>query len=126
MQYFTWLYAHADAAGPFAERWHEEVVMRQSPEVPGTAGTFRGLDGIREAMSELGESYADIAWDPVEVRELGDDRYAIRINVSGKGHGSGIELASELGHLVELRDGKVFRLDVYMDWESALKAAGIS
>ena len=125
MQYFKWLYADASVAGPLEERWHEGVILRQSPDLPGTAGTFEGHEGLRDSLRELGESYADIVWDPVEVRDLGEGRYAVRIAVSAKGHGSGIGLEDELGHLVELRDGKVFRLDVFMSFDDALEAAGV-
>ena len=125
LQYFRWVYADVSEAGPLEERWHEDVVLRQSPEMPGTAGTFTGVEGVRDTLRELGEGWTDLGWDPLEVREVGGDRYVLRVDVRGKGRGSGIELGDELGHLIELRDGKVFRLDVYMNWESALRAARV-
>ena len=82
------------------ERWHEELVLRQSPDVPGTVGTFEGHEGLRAVQQELRESYDGIVWDPIEVRDLGEGRYAVRVRVSGVGRGSGIALADELGHLV--------------------------
>ncbi len=126
VEHFRWLYAASSVAGPVEERWHEELVLRQSPDVPGTVGTFEGHEGLRAVQQELRESYDGIVWDPIEVRDLGEGRYAVRVRVSGVGRGSGIALADELGHLVELRDGKVYRLDVFMDFDDALKAAGVS
>ena len=112
LQYFRWVYADVSEAGPLEERWHEDVVLRQSPEMPGTAGTFTG------------DCTADVSVRTL-TRPNSGSRYVLRVDVRGKGRGSGIELGDELGHLIELRDGKVFRLDVYMDWESGRRAAGV-
>lgn len=122
VEHFRWLYASVDDAGPLEERWHEDLVVRQSPDLPGTAGVFEGYEGLRAVQRELRESYDDIVWDPQEVRSLGGGRYAVRVRVSATGHGSGIPLADELGHRVELRDGRIVALDVYMSWESLLEA----
>ena len=127
LDYFRWFYAgRFDQAGEMEERWHEDLVLHQSPDIPGTAGAFHGYEGLNAVMGELGESYRNIRWDPVRVEDLGDDRYLVLISVTGKGIGSGIELKGELAHIVTLRDGRATRLDTYLSMDAAREATGLS
>lgn len=127
LEYFRWFYSgRFDRQGEMEERWHEDLVLHQSADIPDTAGTFHGYEGLNAVMAELGESYRNIRWDPVRVEDLGDDRYLVLISVTGKGIGSGIELKGELAHIVTLRDGRATRLDTYLSMDAAREATGPS
>jgi hypothetical protein len=109
------------------ERWHPDLVLIQSPEMPGTAGEFHGYEGLAAVNRELLESWEMIKWQPREVHDLGYGRYLVLIEASGRGRGSGILLeGGEIGHIVTLRDGRAERLDTYLGWDSAREAAGLS
>jgi hypothetical protein len=109
------------------ERWHPDLVLIQSPEMPGTAGEFHGYEGLAAVSRELYESWETIDWRPREVHELGHDRYLVLIEASGRARRSRVELeGGEIGHLVTLRDGKAARLDVNLGWDAARDAAGLS
>ena len=126
LEWFQWFYAgRINRPGEVEERWHEDLVINQSPDFPDTAGTFTGYEGLSAMNRELQESLEYITWEPVAVESLGTDRYLVTVKTGGKGRGSGIELQGDIGHIVTLRDGKVERLDAFMRLEDARSAAGL-
>lgn len=65
LEHFRWLYG----GNPFdpdavRERIDGELVLIQDPDVPGTAGTYRGHDGFVAVSTEIAESYDDLVYDP--------------------------------------------------------------
>jgi SnoaL-like protein len=126
LEYFRWFYAgRLDRPGEMEERWHEDLVIQQSPEFLDTEGTFEGYGGLEAMNRELLESWQGMVWEPQQVEPLGGDRYLVRVKVSGRGRGSGIEMERELGHIVTLRDGRAARLDTHLSMNAAREAAGI-
>ena len=105
---------------------HDDVEVHQSPEMPGTRGVFRGKRGAVQAQEEIEESFGDIDWSPKRIYDLGDGRFLSLVKPKTRGRGSGVEVESEVGHVVQMRDGKIARLDVYLGWEKALEAVGLS
>jgi ketosteroid isomerase-like protein len=104
---------------------HDDVEVHQSTDVLGTHGTFRGKQGAVQAMEEIGESFSEIDWNPQRLYDLGDERYLMLVKPRLRGAGSGVEVETDVGHMVQLRDGKIVRLDVYLGWDTALEAAGL-
>jgi SnoaL-like domain len=135
LEFWEWFYAPANEGASWSaeerrraieERWHPDLVILQSPEMPGTQGEFHGYEGLAENFRELLESWETIDWRPREVLVLGEGRYLVLIEASGRGRGSGIVLeGGEVGHLVTLRDGKAERLETYLGWDNARRAAGL-
>jgi ketosteroid isomerase-like protein len=126
LEFWQWFYESPDDTGaPIEERWHPDLVVHQSPDIPDTAGTFHGYEGLREANRELTESWADIRWRPQEAHDLGGGRWLILHRPLARGRASGIELQGEIGHIVTLRDGRATQLDTYLSWTAAREAAGL-
>jgi hypothetical protein len=72
LEFWEWFYEPVNRGGEMSaeerrraveERWHPDLVLIQSPEMPGTAGEFHGYDGLAENTRELLES-----WDVVRFR----------------------------------------------------------
>jgi ketosteroid isomerase-like protein len=105
---------------------HDDVEVHQSSDILGTRGTFRGKQGALQAMAEIAESFSEIDWNPQRLYDLGEARYLMLAKPKMRGAGSGIEVGTEVGHLAQLRDGKIARLDVYLGWDTALQAVGLS
>jgi ketosteroid isomerase-like protein len=134
LEFWEWFYAAANEGPSMSpeerlraveERWHPDLVLIQSPEMPGTAGEFHGYEGLAAVNRELYESWETIDWRPREVHELGEGRYLVLLETSGRARLSGLELeGGEIAHLVTLRDGKAERL-AYLGWEAARGAAGL-
>ena len=137
LEFWEWFYEPASEGAAMStaarrraveERWQPDLVLIQSAEMPGTAGEFHGYEGLAAANRELLESWERIEWRPVNVHELGDDRYLVLLATSGRSR-SGVELegkGGEIGHIVTLREGKAARLDTYLGWDTARAAAGLS
>jgi ketosteroid isomerase-like protein len=127
LDFWEWFYEPAvDQSVPIEERWHEDLVVNQSPDMLDTEGTFHGYEGLRTVNRELQESWENIRWRPHEVHRLDGDRYLVLLMVSTQGRGSGIELESQVGHIVTFRGEKAARLDTHIGWDEARRAAGLS
>jgi hypothetical protein len=136
LEFWHWFYEPANEGATWSaeerrrgigERWHPDLVLMQSPEMVGTAREFHGYEGLAALMRELLESWDTIEWRPEQVHDLGEDRYLVLIEASGRGRGSGVRLGGDrIGHLITLRDGRAERLEVYRGWDTAREAAGLA
>ena len=129
MAFFRWLYA---ATGPedAESRFHPDVVLVQTQEMIGTAGEFHGYEGLAELTAELEEAFAELEWNPTEATELEDGRFLVLLEprvVSNQGVDLSVEIAGGwLGHLITMHeDGRVLRLETYLDEAKARRAAGL-
>jgi ketosteroid isomerase-like protein len=82
----------------------------------------------RGAITQLYESEAD-AWDRqrIEPERLIDagDRVIVFQREYQRGRSSGLELVVETASVIDVRDGRVVRIQGYMDRDAALRAAGL-
>jgi len=99
-------------------------------ELHGTVGGVeegRVRRGVVEIRRDF-ESNEEI-WDEhrVEIDELIDagDRVVLFQREYQRGRSSGVELVLEAAVLIDLRDGRIVRLQGYMDRGAALEAAGL-
>jgi ketosteroid isomerase-like protein len=97
-------------------------------------GTVGGLEegNFARGLSEIRELYAadEEAWDEyrIEPEQLIDvaDKVVVFQREYQRGKTSRMELVTETAAIVDLRDGRVVRMQGYMDRDEALKAAGLS
>ena len=97
-----------------------EIEFGTSAAAPG--GTYRGHPGIRRYMKEVEGAFGD-RWDAEieRVAEAGENRVVLVARVFGRGR-AGEPLELHVGHVWELRDGRLLRGTVYLDPEAALAA----
>jgi ketosteroid isomerase-like protein len=97
-------------------------------------GTVGGLEeGTvahgRSGITQLYEREAD-AWDQqrIEAERLIDagDQVVVFQREYQRGRSSGVELVVDTAAVLDLRDGRVVRIQGYMDRATALRAAGLS
>ncbi|MGA8803916.1 MAG: nuclear transport factor 2 family protein [Solirubrobacterales bacterium] len=91
----------------------------------GDTAVYRGRHGVREFLQDLDETWAELPIELTEIRDLGERIVAIG-HLRGRGKQSGAELESSIGYVVEFKNGKVIRMDDYLDHQEALEAAGLS
>jgi ketosteroid isomerase-like protein len=94
--------------------------------VDGGSQTYRGPQGWADYFERLHE-----AWDSWRVEnpryfDAGDDRLATLVRLVGTGKTSGVEVEREIGIAYTLREGKVWRMRVYLDPAEALEAVGLT
>ena len=104
---------------------HEECIVHTVIEGRAEPQPFRGHDGIRAWIENENEVWESVKIDELDLREVGKDRVFTYGTAVLRGKGSGVELSLPVWSLVELRNGKVFRLRSYPNRAEALEAAGL-
>jgi ketosteroid isomerase-like protein len=116
--YDEWTALIGQLAHPELE-WYP--VIAQLVEGPETV--YRGLDGMGQFWSDWHEIF-DFQFEDAEIRDLGDTLVVLS-QVSVKGRGSGVGLETPLAMVVRFEEGRLRRLDSYLDPAEALRAAGV-
>jgi ketosteroid isomerase-like protein len=113
-------------------RWEESTrQLGPDTELHGTVGgltegsVWRGPEQIRKVF----EHEDSEAWDErrLEAEEFIDasDRVVVLVHEFCRGKGSGVEMETDTAVVYEVRDGRVVRIQGYMDRAKALEAAGL-
>jgi ketosteroid isomerase-like protein len=87
-------------------------------------GTRQGYDGFAAAVESVHHIYPAICYYPLEFRDAGD-RVAVRVRVVARGAGSDVELDTERGYVLDVRNGRIIRYAWFNDPREALKALGL-
>jgi ketosteroid isomerase-like protein len=87
---------------------------------------YRGVSGLMQYRRDVGATLDDFHTE--EDRFLGGDggRVVHLYRVVARGMGSGVPVSQEMGAVHQLRDGKILRVDTFLDQRDALEAAGLS
>jgi ketosteroid isomerase-like protein len=93
-------------------------------EFPGTQ-TARGPEGFRNVVAELEEAFGDISYEPQEFADNGD-LLLVTVRTVGHARHTGLVVDLLIYWLYTFRDGKIVRMEVYLDHGEALEAAGLS
>ncbi len=84
---------------------------------------------MAQAWRDVMRAWEDLHAVPAEYRELDAERVFVLLHAVGRGKTSGVELSHihhEQGVLFQIRDGRVTRLVLYPDVESALAELGLA
>ena len=121
----------------FTEAWEgrdsEAMVELVDPNVE-QHGTVGGLEEGRvlRGISEIARDYERVEemWDEhrIEIERVIDagDQVVVLQREYQRGRSSGVELVIDAAVIFTLRDGRIIRLQGYMDRAAALEAAGLS
>jgi uncharacterized protein len=113
-------------------RW-EESARQLGPDAEwhGTVGgltegsVWRGPEQIRKIFEqEDAEAWQERRLEAEEFIDAGD-RVVVLLHEFRRGKGSGVEMETDTAVVYELRDGRVVRIQGYMDRAKALEAAGL-
>lgn len=106
------------------EMYAEDTVFDVSAVFTDVA-PMRGKDNIRRYWHELRETWDGLRLDPVEVLDVGDERYVVGLRLWGKGKRSGAEVEQRLAFLYTVRpeDWKVIRARLLPDIAAAISVA---
>jgi ketosteroid isomerase-like protein len=83
--------------------------------------SYHGHDGVREWDRGRDDTW-DLDFIPGEFEDLGD-RVLVHGEVRTRGKGSGLELDTAVSWLFEFREGKIARLEAFLDRAEARAAA---
>jgi ketosteroid isomerase-like protein len=96
-----------------------EIVSRLATE------PYRGRDGMQQWFLEIDQQFDRWSLVAEEWRDVGD-RVVVLGRVSMRGRGSGVELDQSIGWLIEVSEGRLKRLEMFVPPEGALEAAGLT
>ena len=93
-------------------------------EAPG-ARSYRGPEGVQAALDSWFETWE---WMRVEIEDLREagDRVFFSLHQRAKGKGSGVEVEIRSWNVYTFRNGKLTRIQLFLDAEQALEAAGLT
>ena len=114
-----------DDMGPFLELIAEDAEWVPPPYAP-ERGPHVGREAIGRGLASYREGFE--RFRPVPERIIAGGRpglYLVLVSTETRGRGSGIETTIHVGHVIEVRDGKLARLEVHPDLEDAYRAAGL-
>jgi ketosteroid isomerase-like protein len=90
-----------------------------------SSDSCQGPGAIKRFWQGLDETFEELRLLPQEFIDAGD-RVATRLRHYGRGRRSGIVIDEELYHQVAtFRDGRMVRIEYFVDWSEALEAAGL-
>jgi ketosteroid isomerase-like protein len=105
--------------------WSEEGEFH-STFAASEGRAFRGPQGIRDYFDTLGDVFDDMRIEIEEITDVGEDRLVVELRVSARGKGSGVNVEQRNGQVWTIVDGKVARIDSYMNANDAFEAVGLS
>jgi ketosteroid isomerase-like protein len=85
-------------------------------------GSVRGRDEVRAFFENLNEIWETFHVEPGEFREVGDQVLMLG-RVTAKGRGSGLELDQPMFSVIWFSDGKIARMQSFLDEGAALATA---
>jgi uncharacterized protein len=100
-----------------------DVEVHEPTDLPD-AQVFHGHAGLLATVEKAQAMFEDIRIEAEEFTDAGD-RVVIWYRVVGRGKGSGVEVEMHQGSVWTFREGKIVRVEGYMDRDKALEAAGL-
>jgi ketosteroid isomerase-like protein len=113
--------AWAEAIAP---SYHADCEVR-FPTLPGNAGTYVGLDGLRAVWLDWTAPWTTYRAEVVEAIDCGD-RVLLVAPTFGRLPGSTHEVKIDGANVWTVRDDKIARVEFYLTRAEALKAVGLS
>jgi ketosteroid isomerase-like protein len=101
----------------------ESIVIEIPPELSAEPDTYRGHDGVRRYFAGFEGMIEDVRYEALELTAVGEDVVLAHIRLSGRGLSSGLDVDMEAFVVHELAGGRITRIRVYADLESARRAA---
>jgi ketosteroid isomerase-like protein len=104
--------------------FHPEIEIREDPRFP-EAGVFRGQNAVRSYFAQFTEQFDEFRFDFEDVLDAGGDRMVLLFHLHGRGKDSGAVFEERPAWVQTIRDGRVVRIEAYLDRADALEAAGL-
>ena len=90
---------------------------------PTEQGATEGIEALVETMTAWESTWDKYTVTPEGFVDMGDRIVAI-LDFHGRGHGSGVEAEARFYEVYTVRDGKLVRMDEFLDRSEAIEAVG--
>jgi ketosteroid isomerase-like protein len=89
--------------------------------------TYHGHEGMRQWIDDVKRDWVAFEPRPEQFRDLGDDRVLVLGAWRAQGRGGDVLLdIPQAAWLIQIRNGKVVRLQTFTEQKKALEAVGLS
>ena len=105
----------------FCDREIEFLLPRNLLE----GGSYKGHEGVSQAMADGYESWRSFDGEVKSVREVGD-RIVLQLRSIQLARHGGPRVEYDLSYVCEMRNGLILRARPFLNHEEALEAAGLS
>jgi ketosteroid isomerase-like protein len=95
------------------------------PPTSAIEGAFDGPDGIRRYFADIEDVAPDFRLDLASIEAVDDRRVIGFLRVTFSGRSSGVPGDLPVTTVYDLADGRISRIQVFLDREQALKAVGL-
>ena len=102
-----------------------EDIQLQTPVSP-VAGVYEGADGIRRFFADIEDAGPDFRLDLERLEAVHGERVLAFVRIAVHARASGLPLPAETGNVYEFKEGKIRRIQIFLDRGKALEAAGLS
>jgi ketosteroid isomerase-like protein len=108
---------------------YDELYTPDYEWFPALTGTiegrhYEGREGLETWFVEAADTWESFIVVTEELRDLDDSVLGLG-RIAGRGRGSGVELDSPMGMIVDFRDGRISRTRNYLGQDEALREAGL-
>ena len=102
-----------------------DVEVYKDPDVVEMVAAFtpRGQERVAQYLRGWLDSWDDYHARPEELLQSGDE-VAVLIRLHARGKGSQFDIEADMADVFSVRDGKIVRLRLYVQRQTALKAIG--
>jgi ketosteroid isomerase-like protein len=88
------------------------------------AAEYHGIDGLTAAWRDFLSAWDDFRIETERVVSGAPGVYALLLRLFARGKGSGVDIDAEVANVVNVRDGRIARLEMFWNRDAALRAAG--
>ncbi len=112
--------------GPESVRrfWAEDGEWHDPPNLPDSR-VVRGRDAVAAFLTDQAGAVGQAKFTIVDVRATGET-VVLRMEWTLHGSESGIDFPGEAAQVIEVADGRIQRVSMFISWDEALEAAGLS
>ena len=114
----------------FSVAWGTEAVSEELEWIPAAEmaeqRSFRGRDDFVDFMRGWTEDFEEYSVDLERLIDAGNHRVVGLFHQTATGRGSGVPVRQDYAMVYELTDGQLVRMQIYLDRDAALEAAGLS
>jgi uncharacterized protein len=102
-----------------------EVEFHEDARFP-EAGVYRGTDAFRTYVERFQEAFEEFHFEVEDWIDAGEGRVVGLTRAGGPGKDSGADVRQRSAWIFTVRDGRVVRMDAYLDRDEGLTAAGLA
>ena len=108
-----------------AMTYYDDEVVCVSSKTGVDAGVFHGVDAVGRVFGDWMRAFGGgVRFDDLVI-ERGCDAYAVSAHMTAQGRESGIELEGDWAWVYWMRSGKIVRVEIHDDVETAREIAGV-